>query len=66
LEQEKVDTGFPGSSPAVAPDESSLIFVCTNLDDGHEGDDLYISFQKKRQIMVGGKKYGKPDQFKQP
>jgi Tol biopolymer transport system component len=47
LEQEKVDTGFPGSSPAVAPDESYLIFVCTDRDNGHGGDDLYISFQNK-------------------
>ena len=47
LEPEKVDTGFPGTDPAVAPDESYVIFVCTDRDDGHGGDDLYISFQNK-------------------
>lgn len=47
LEPEKVDTGFPGTDPAVAPDESYIIFVCTDRDDGLGGDDLYVSFQKE-------------------
>lgn len=47
LEPEMVDTGFPGSAPAIAPDESYLIFVCTDREDAFGGDDLYISFQKK-------------------
>ncbi len=47
LEPEMVDTGFPGWAPAIAPDESYLIFVCTDREDAFGGDDLYISFQKK-------------------
>ncbi len=55
---EKVDTEFSGTDPAVAPDESYLIFVCTDRDDGFGGDDLYISFQKKDGTWTKAKNMG--------
>lgn len=55
---QRIELGFPASTPFIANDESYIIFSASDRPDGCGEIDLYISYKKKDGTWIKGKNLG--------